>query len=147
MQARALFAVDGCVLRANGRVLESPGFLSVWADAATIRSRHAEGPGATDSDDEPAGAAASGAAAGSGEDDEASDAVPTDRAASAYAALAALQKGDAAAVVAAEARAHETSPPGRFSEGSLVKALEDLGIGRPSTYASIIGTLIDRCVA
>jgi DNA topoisomerase-1 len=38
----------------------------------------------------------------------------------------------------------ETQPPGRFSEASLVKALEENGVGRPSTYASIIGTLYDR---
>jgi len=39
---------------------------------------------------------------------------------------------------------HETSPPPRYSESSLVKALEALGIGRPSTYALIVGTIIDR---
>lgn len=39
---------------------------------------------------------------------------------------------------------HETSPPPRFTESSLVKILEALGIGRPSTYAQIVGTIIDR---
>ncbi|GAB2665140.1 type I DNA topoisomerase [Gordonia jinhuaensis] len=39
---------------------------------------------------------------------------------------------------------HSTSPPARFTEASLVKVLEELGIGRPSTYASIIGTITDR---
>jgi DNA topoisomerase-1 len=38
----------------------------------------------------------------------------------------------------------ETQPPGRFSEASLIKMLEENGVGRPSTYASIIGTLYDR---
>ncbi len=39
---------------------------------------------------------------------------------------------------------HVTQPPARFTEASLVKALEESGIGRPSTYASIIGTIMDR---
>ena len=38
----------------------------------------------------------------------------------------------------------ETQPPGRYSEASLIKALEENGVGRPSTYASILGTLYDR---
>jgi DNA topoisomerase-1 len=43
-----------------------------------------------------------------------------------------------------EPRSHSTSPPARYTEASLVKALEELGIGRPSTYASILGTIQDR---
>jgi DNA topoisomerase-1 len=43
-----------------------------------------------------------------------------------------------------EPQGHATSPPARYTEATLVRALEELGIGRPSTYASIIGTIVDR---
>jgi DNA topoisomerase-1 len=43
-----------------------------------------------------------------------------------------------------EPKPHATSPPARYTEARLVKALEELGIGRPSTYASILGTIQDR---
>jgi len=52
--------------------------------------------------------------------------------------------GDQLAVRGLEAQGHTTSPPARFTEASLVKQLEELGIGRPSTYASIISTIQDR---
>ncbi len=58
--------------------------------------------------------------------------------------LPAMAKGDAPAKKAVEANQHFTQPPPRFSEASLVKRLEELGIGRPSTYASTIQTLRDR---
>ena len=55
-----------------------------------------------------------------------------------------LSKGDSPAKNAVEANQHFTQPPPRYSEASLVKRMEELGIGRPSTYASIIKTLKDR---
>jgi DNA topoisomerase-1 len=58
----------------------------------------------------------------------------------------ALTVGEVANVASAEAKAHATQPPARYTEASLVKELEDLGIGRPSTYASIIAKLRDRYV-
>lgn len=58
--------------------------------------------------------------------------------------LPALKKGDRTDCQTLEAIGHETQPPARFTEASLVKTLESEGIGRPSTYASIIGTIIDR---
>jgi DNA topoisomerase-1 len=58
--------------------------------------------------------------------------------------LPAMQEGDTVSLTALAAAQHFTEPPPRYSEASLVKALEEHGIGRPSTYAAIISTLQDR---
>ncbi|MCE9648748.1 MAG: type I DNA topoisomerase [Parvibaculum sp.] len=55
-----------------------------------------------------------------------------------------VTKGDGMAVTEVKPEQHFTEPPPRFSEASLVKKLEELGIGRPSTYASILQVLRDR---
>ncbi|HUI04855.1 MAG TPA: type I DNA topoisomerase [Acidimicrobiales bacterium] len=58
--------------------------------------------------------------------------------------LPALAEGDAVSASALTPRDHTTQPPARYTEASLVKALEELGVGRPSTYASILGTIQNR---
>jgi DNA topoisomerase-1 len=55
-----------------------------------------------------------------------------------------LKPGDELRAVELEPEGHATSPPARYTEASLVQALEERGIGRPSTYASIMGTILDR---
>jgi DNA topoisomerase-1 len=55
-----------------------------------------------------------------------------------------LAEGDALSATALEPESHSTTPPPRYTEATLVRALEERGIGRPSTYASILGTILDR---
>ncbi len=59
-------------------------------------------------------------------------------------ALPSLEVGEMLQCTALEPKEHSTQPPGRFSEAALTKALEERGIGRPSTYASIIDTILAR---
>ena len=58
--------------------------------------------------------------------------------------LPALSEGDAVSAASLEANGHETKPPARYTEATLIKELEDREIGRPSTYASIITTILNR---
>ena len=55
-----------------------------------------------------------------------------------------MVEGDPAALSAVEPGGHATQPPARYTEASLVKAMEEIGVGRPSTYASIVSTILDR---
>jgi DNA topoisomerase I len=55
-----------------------------------------------------------------------------------------LSEGDELEVRKLDPQGHSTSPPARYTEATLVRQLEELGIGRPSTYASIMGTILDR---
>lgn len=58
--------------------------------------------------------------------------------------LPALKVKDAVKCAKLDPTSHETKPPARYTEASLVQTMEKEGIGRPSTYASVIGTIIDR---
>ncbi|HEY7916996.1 MAG TPA: type I DNA topoisomerase, partial [Acidimicrobiales bacterium] len=55
-----------------------------------------------------------------------------------------MAEGDPVSVEDLEPGSHATQPPARYTEASLVKAMEELGVGRPSTYASVIATILDR---
>ena len=76
--------------------------------------------------------------------EESRDEERNDAAEPAEAKLPPLTVGQKLTVADVQAKGHETSAPPRYTEASLVKTLEELGIGRPSTYASIISTIIDR---
>ena len=58
--------------------------------------------------------------------------------------LPGVSEGDKLSIDSLEAKDHSTQPPARYTEASLVKALEEAGIGRPSTYAAIISTIINK---
>jgi DNA topoisomerase-1 len=55
-----------------------------------------------------------------------------------------MAEGDPVSAGDLEPGSHATQPPARYTEASLVKAMEELGVGRPSTYASVIATILDR---
>ena len=55
-----------------------------------------------------------------------------------------LTEGDVLSVLDVSSESHTTQPPPRYSEASLIKRLEELGVGRPSTYASIMNTIVER---
>jgi DNA topoisomerase I len=73
------------------------------------------------------------------ESEEDTAAAPEDEAAT----VPPLEEGESLALLGLEPKQHFTQPPPRFTEASLIKALEELGIGRPSTYAQILSTIIN----
>lgn len=73
-----------------------------------------------------------------GSDDPAADLAEQDT------VLPSVEVGEALACRELESKSHTTQPPARYSEASLTRALEEMGIGRPSTYASIIDTILAR---
>jgi len=94
------------LLRAQGKVLKSPGFLAVYQEAK----------------------------------DE--DAAPEENGQDA--AMPQVKEGEELTLIDLHSEQKFTQPPARYSEATLVKALEENGIGRPSTYAQILATLTDR---
>jgi DNA topoisomerase-1 len=100
----------------SGRTITFPGFLRAYVE------------------DQDETADSSGASGGSGESgrDDSEKRLPQ------------LSRGDGLAARSLAPTGHSTSPPSRYTEASLVKAMEELGIGRPSTYASIMQTIQDR---
>jgi DNA topoisomerase I len=113
------------VLRAAGRVLKRPGFLAVYRETP---------------DDEGATAAGNGNGSGNGlgAGSQAESAQQT------AAALPPLREGETLELRRVVSEQKFTQPPAQYNEATLVKALEENGIGRPSTYASILATLSER---
>ena len=102
-------------LRTTGSVLKDPGYLRVYGELADGEEKLAEGDAGSDGESDPE-----------------------------KVRLPAILQGDEPKLESATADGHETQPPPRFNEASLVKFLEENGIGRPSTYAEILRKIEDR---
>ncbi|WP_302165128.1 type I DNA topoisomerase [uncultured Bifidobacterium sp.] len=116
------------IFQASGTVIEFPGFMKATGEGrrASAESKKGDAAGSVEQ------------AAQSGKSSKA------DKKSDDNVSLPPMNPGDALAAVAVGADGHETQPPARYTEASLVKTLEQKEIGRPSTYASIISTIIDR---
>jgi len=103
-----------CLFRATGSTMRFAGYLAVYQDIIEKNEKKKEDAGAAP------------------EEDDASRALPP------------LKEGERLKLEKLDPKQHFTQPPPRFTEASLVKELEENGIGRPSTYASILATLQNR---
>jgi DNA topoisomerase-1 len=106
------------LLRARGSVMKFNGFLALYEEGRDEEAEKKETASPEDTDE--------------AEKDEGSGKLPP------------LTQGERLALLALRPEQHFTQPPPRFTEASLVKELEEKGIGRPSTYASILSVLVDR---
>ncbi len=108
------------LLRARGSVLKFNGFLALYEEGRDEEpEKKATAAGSNEDGDEP-------------DKDDGSGKLPQ------------LSEGEKLALLLLRPEQHFTQPPPRFTEASLVKELEEKGIGRPSTYASILSVLVDR---
>ena len=107
--------VNEALFRATGQQIKFDGFMKVYIEGRDERAQ--QGDAADDDNDEP----------------QELDGVLPD-----------LQKGDALNLLSMDPRQHFTQPPPRYTQASLIKELDENGIGRPSTYAAIISNILDR---
>ena len=108
--------VKEAVFRATGQQIKFDGFMKVYIEGRDERVQQANG-----ADEDGA------------EEPQETDGVLPD-----------LQKGDALRLLSMDPRQHFTQPPPRYTQASLIKELDEKGIGRPSTYAAIISNILDR---
>jgi DNA topoisomerase-1 len=108
--------VKEAMFRATGQQIKFDGFMKVYIEGRDERAQQANG---ADED--------------AGDEPQEVDGVLPD-----------LQKGDALNLLSMDPRQHFTQPPPRYTQASLIKELDEKGIGRPSTYAAIISNILDR---
>ena len=111
---------------ASGTVITFRGFLAAYEEGRDAERYESESAGSTGS----TGSTGAGGKAGAKSDKDVR--------------LPAMSAGDDLSALSAKASGHETTPPPRYTEASLVKALEEREIGRPSTYAATMSTISDR---
>jgi DNA topoisomerase-1 len=124
------------LFRARGSVMRFPGFLAVYAGGASGPSGNLANGGETGSNGNGSDASV--------ESLSSSGASTTPRELAEQDSLPELSEGELLDLLRLLPAQHFTEPPPRFSEASLIKELEENGIGRPSTYAAIISTILDR---
>jgi len=107
--------VKEALFRATGQQIKFDGFMKLYTEGRDERATQANG-----------------------EDEDENDSPEIDG------VLPNLQKGDVLNLLSMEPRQHFTQPPPRFTQASLIKELDEKGIGRPSTYAAIISNILDR---
>jgi DNA topoisomerase-1 len=107
--------VQEAIFRATGQQVKFDGFMKLYIEGRDERAAQSNGDNEED------------------DDSQEQDGVLPD-----------LQKGDVVKLLSMEPRQHFTQPPPRFTQASLIKELDEKGIGRPSTYAAIISNILDR---
>lgn len=123
-------------MRTNARSMTAAGFLSVWQAASEMRSSDDDGTDVDPVDPDE----------GDGNSDRTLLAMAETEEQKLFQTLQSWAPANKIPILDATSHEHDTQPPGRYSEASLVKQMELLGIGRPSTYARTIEVLQDRCV-
>jgi len=109
--------VREAVFRATGQQIKFDGFMKVYIEGRDERTSQANGSDGDEAEDE-------------SRDNEG--------------VLPDLQKGDRLKLLSMDPKQHFTQPPPRYTQASLIKELDEKGIGRPSTYAAIISNILDR---
>jgi len=117
--------------RANGAVMKFPGWMKIYQDDEAARKKSRAKEETPDEDVDPASSLRP-------------DSAEADETAEAAGLLPPMEKGQKLDLAGLDPAQHFTQPPPRFTEAMLVKALEENGIGRPSTYASILSTIQTR---
>lgn len=149
-QTTVSLEVNNHFFKAFGSIIKFPGFRTVYLESkAEKRSKRGGSNGSEDGNED---SEASGENGGNGEgletndlNDSSENGADEGNAESFDRSLPKLSVGEVVSPIKdPESREHWTSPPPRYSDASIVKDLEEKGIGRPSTYASIISNIVDR---